>query len=845
MTFVTRFAIDDRGRLGSFYDIRRDCVLGQGNVRNNHTQAEIRNSFTYKIDKCDSKKKVNLLDFLDVEKELQLSLVLNLSMKTSQICSMIGYNNNVIHPTTRILTFRYVNDEQLFVNNNEISLPFVESTATHFITSISWGFYAIVIVQLPNEEETIDCILRKLCETSAVDDNDKDSLKRVTIEKIYSNVYDLTILTDLFTICQRMIQLRNNVVSYPMTYTLQPLSTLLTNTGEQTAAFMNPSFPFTSILLNQILNIVRTTANIEVLFNSYTVKEQFFDMYQKWLDLKKRYTHEIERISKHLISCRSDEQGLLELKHALDDPNVKLLQKDLHEFEKKLNARPSIDEEIEITIVLLGETGVGKSTFINALVNYLNYESFEIAESKQPIILIPISFIMTAGEQFQEYTITLENTFQSYDENFNLFGQSVTQHCRSYMLQLKNNPRKKIRLVDTPGFGDTRGSTQDDRNMQHILEYINSLPHINAICYLFKPNETNINPFFRSSITQILNQLGPDASINFIFCFTNTRATFFTPGDTASSLKTILSSLTNSTVQFKKENTFCFDSESFRYLAALQQSVPIEAVDRREYEHSWIVSVKESNRFLDYICKNLSEYRTDEKQRLIKNIQFEIIHTIRPISEAIRNILRNMILKNSKQSIELHPKPFVRLATQCQSCNPVPIQCGPFSILPDMGHEIQDKCLTCSCTLDQHIPMEYMLDYKYVANVSDNNAWSTMIEPLFIASIEFAYFLTEATQYTKYDPFYQSFNRLINEERNIIEKVQINQCNLQLLDQLKGIRDEYQNRMQQRKQQGWNGDLSSIKQHIETVNNYPIVREQIVVIKESQARLMHIFEYSC
>ncbi|CAG2114696.1 unnamed protein product [Medioppia subpectinata] len=42
----------------------------------------------------------------------------------------------------------------------------------------------------------------------------------------------------------------------------------------------------------------------------------------------------------------------------------------------------------EITIVLLGESGVGKSTFINAFVNYLSFASLDAAND-QPICLIP------------------------------------------------------------------------------------------------------------------------------------------------------------------------------------------------------------------------------------------------------------------------------------------------------------------------------------------------------------------------------------------------------------------------------------------------------------------------
>ncbi|CAF4082946.1 unnamed protein product, partial [Rotaria sordida] len=121
-----------------------------------------------------------------------------------------------------------------------------------------------------------------------------------------------------------------------------------------------------------------------------------------------------------------------------------------------------------INILLLGETGVGKSTFINAFANYLTFDSLEQAESNEPIVIIPVSFIMTIGDNFEERKIKFGEIDSFSNENFNTLGQSITQRCKSYVFALKNDNRRQIRLIDTPGFGDTRGLDQDERNMEHI-----------------------------------------------------------------------------------------------------------------------------------------------------------------------------------------------------------------------------------------------------------------------------------------------------------------------------------------------------------------------------------------
>lgn len=259
-----------------------------------------------------------------------------------------------------------------------------------------------------------------------------------------------------------------------------------------------------------------------------------------------------------------------------------------------------------INILLLGETGVGKSTFINAFANYLTFDTLPQAPFSEPVVLIPVSFLITTGDNFEEHMVKFTNIEDAENEDFAHPGQSVTQHCRPYAFNLKNSDGRKLQIIDTPGFIDTRGLAQDDYNMEHICQYLKKLSHLDVVCFLLKPNESRLNIFFRLCMARLFDIAGPNIAKKIVFCFTNSRSTFYTPGNTGPLVKQVLQSLAEEmTVLFKKENVFCFDNESFRYLVARQNNIPFTDSEKEDYEASWKKSVTEAKRFVRYVDTNL------------------------------------------------------------------------------------------------------------------------------------------------------------------------------------------------------------------------------------------------
>ena len=263
-----------------------------------------------------------------------------------------------------------------------------------------------------------------------------------------------------------------------------------------------------------------------------------------------------------------------------------------------------------INIVLLGESGVGKSTFINALANYLRFSSLDEAEQGEPTVIIPVSYVMTINDDFEERIVKFGDI--DVNENHNDFGQSVTQQCKSYVFDI--NEKRKLRIIDTPGFGDTRGNEQDDLNMEMIFSFLSNFTYVNGICLLFKSEVVQLNPYFRLCCTQLFEYFGENIRDHFIFCFTNARATFFTPGNIRPLLNGFFDSFPMKDIPFSKENSFCFDNSSFRYLVAIRNGITFADDPKERLSHNWQKSAIELQRFCDLLCRQESYKKTAQSQ---------------------------------------------------------------------------------------------------------------------------------------------------------------------------------------------------------------------------------------
>ncbi|RIA85230.1 hypothetical protein C1645_697960 [Glomus cerebriforme] len=317
------------------------------------------------------------------------------------------------------------------------------------------------------------------------------------------------------------------------------------------------------------------------------------------------------------------------------------------DLNKLANILPAPPQE-ETNILLLGETGVGKSTFINAFANYLKFKSLNDAKSGKLETLISSEFSIT-DDYYNNVIIKIGN--HEKNEKFENIGMSYTQECRSHVFHLpSNSSNRRLRLIDTPGIGDTRGLNQDKKNFENILNYISNYKFLNGICIFLKPNNSRLNVVFRFYINELLANLHKNAKDNIVFCFTSTRGTFYRPGDTLPPLKKQLGELnkqSNVEIKVNKDTIYCFDSESFRFLAAFKRGISFTEADEQSFIESWNISVNESSRLIEYL---VSRPPHKVKHTLsLNNSRNNVILFSKPLAEIGQLIQINIKLIKEKQ----------------------------------------------------------------------------------------------------------------------------------------------------------------------------------------------------
>ncbi|XP_076829596.1 uncharacterized protein LOC143475598 [Brachyhypopomus gauderio] len=153
-------------------------------------------------------------------------------------------------------------------------------------------------------------------------------------------------------------------------------------------------------------------------------------------------------------------------------------------------------------VLLLGATGSGKTTLINAMINYI---------------------LGVKWEENYRFKLINEMTHRSQAE-------SQTSDVTSY--ELYNQPGFQVpyslTIVDTPGFGDTRGIEHDKQITEQIKNFLCNplgIQHIDAVCFVIQASLARLSATQRYIFDSILSIFGKDIAENIMIMVTFAHGT--------------------------------------------------------------------------------------------------------------------------------------------------------------------------------------------------------------------------------------------------------------------------------------------------------------------------------
>lgn len=249
-----------------------------------------------------------------------------------------------------------------------------------------------------------------------------------------------------------------------------------------------------------------------------------------------------------------------------------------------------VKEKPIINVLVIGSSGDGKTTLIQMLKMCSIYRNLyhacetHVSDSRT-------RFTTTVGNNFNTVDVVVGNDPNDpNDSKENKDNVSVTQGAKSHTIITDD---LIIKLIDTPGFNDTRGIQQDFENIKALINWVVAYEiKVHIILCVVSSNPTRGLVTF-GDFVRCVKFLHESLKAKLMYAFTHVASTQYVPGDTGSLLS-------KHELFWTRDNAFCFDNEPFRYYMIQThnkksnvEQIPVDDLTITNAYKSWKMASKE------------------------------------------------------------------------------------------------------------------------------------------------------------------------------------------------------------------------------------------------------------
>ena len=222
-------------------------------------------------------------------------------------------------------------------------------------------------------------------------------------------------------------------------------------------------------------------------------------------------------------------------------------------------------------MLLIGESGAGKSSFLDLIKNYENQrdKTFEVSEIRR-------------------FTPPPKS---------GLSMKSLTRNSKSYKVDVGEFI---IDIIDTPGLADTSGAEQNQKNIDNIIAALKKAKNIHCICLVINGTHSRMNSLMKNVFTEVKRALSPEVLDNFIIVLTKVHDVYNTCFE--------ISSLKDFDISTNFEYTFCFENPYARWCKAKEMK---SLRDSEEVKREFLAAFKTLKKMFITI-KFFPPIKTDE-----------------------------------------------------------------------------------------------------------------------------------------------------------------------------------------------------------------------------------------